>query len=204
MAVLVRKAQPDDSPTIARLHRETISWGLLSQLGDRVVTAFYRVMTESPASFCFVAEQGGQIQGFAAAVTHWPTLHQHVRRRTWWPLMQAAPALMISGRWRKLLETSRYSQSRLEGVDAEFMAFGVREGAPGRVWAGAALVNAVITEFRRQGVTRFRGVVGGQNERALKFFQSVGFHFAAEVEIHPGEVSRTHVEELNPTAWGVQ
>jgi len=200
VAVLVRKAQPDDSPAIARLHRETIAWGLLSQLGDGFVTAFYRVVAESPASFCFVAEQDGQIQGFAAAVTHWPTLHRHVRRRTWWPLMAAAPALVVSGRWRKLLETSRYSQSRLQGVDAEFMAFGVREGAPGRVWAGAALVNAVITEFRRQGVTRFRGVVGGQNERALKFFQSVGFHFASEVEIHPGEISRTHVEELNPTA----
>lgn len=199
MVPSVRRAQPDDSAVIARLHREIISWGLLSQLGQRVVAAFYRAVTECPASFCFVAEQDGVLQGFAAGVTEWRRLLPRVVRRTAWPLVRILPMLLVSGRWRKLWETTRYTQSHLEGVDAEFLSFGVREDVEHRVWAGAALVQAVIGEFRERGVLRFRGVVWSQNERAQQFFEAVGFRFVSEVEIHPGEVSRAHVVDLTST-----
>ncbi len=202
MVALVRKAQPADSAAIARLHRETIGWGLLSHLGQDVVTAFYRAVTESAVSFCFVAEQDGVVQGFAAGVTDWRSLLPHVARRTAIPLLRNLPALVASGRWRKLWETTRYTQSGIEGVDAEFLSFGVREEAQDRVWAGAALVRAVVDEFRRRGTRRFRGVVWSQNERAQQFFQTVGFRFVSEVEIHPGEVSRAHVVDLAPAGEG--
>jgi len=196
----VRRARLDDSAAIARLHRETISWGLLSQLGERVVTAFYRAVIECPASFCFVADQGGVLQGFAAGVTAWPRLLRYVVARTALPLLGTVPALLASGRWRRLWETTRYTQSGLGGVDAEFLSFGVREQARDRVWAGTALVRAVVQEFRQRGVLRFRGVVWSRNEQAQKFFETVGFRFVSEVEIHPGEVSRAHIVDIGPPA----
>lgn len=196
MVASIRKAQPADSGAIARLHRETIAWGLLSQLGQDVVAAFYSAVTESPVSFCFIAEQQGVLQGFAAGVTDWRRLLPQVVRRTVIPLVGNLPMLLASGRWRKLWETTRYTQSGIEGVDAEFLSFGVRESAPDRVWAGAALVRAVVEEFQRRGTRRFRGVVWSENERAQQFFQTVGFRFVSEVEIHPGEVSRAHVVDL--------
>jgi ribosomal protein S18 acetylase RimI-like enzyme len=193
---LVRKAQPADSRTIARLHREVIAWGLLSQLGEDVVTGFYRAVITSPVAFCFIAEDQGAAQGFAAGVCDWPRLLRAVARHTGWPLLKALPGLLWSGRWRRLLETGRYTQSGHEGVRAEFLSFGVREDAPGRLWAGTALAYAVVNEFKRRGVPRIRGVVWERNERAVRFFEAIGFRFVSDVDIHPGETSRTFVVDL--------
>lgn len=194
----VRRAQPNDSRAVARLHREIISWALLTKLGEDVVTAFYRVVIASPVSFCFVAEEDGNLVGFAAGVTEWPRLFRQMIRKTWWPLLRSLPRLLRSARWRRVFETGRYTQSRHEGVNAEFLSFGVREDAHARLWAGAALAYAIINEFRRRGVPRFRGVVWDQNDRATQFFKAVGFQFVSEVEIHPGEVSRTFIMDLRP------
>lgn len=198
----VRRAQPNDSRTIARLHREVISWALLTQLGEEVVAAFYRVVIASPVSFCFVAEEDGRLVGFAAGVTDWPGLFRQMAWKTWWPLLRSLPRLLRSARWRRVVETGRYTQSRHEGVNAEFLSFGVREEAHARLWAGAALAYAIISEFRRRGVPRIRGVVWDQNERAIKFFKAVGFQFVSQVEIHPGEVSRTFIMDLIPGSEG--
>ena len=162
------------------------------------MTGFYQAVTRSPVAFCFVAEDQGRLQGFAAGVCDWPRLFRQVARHTWWPLLKTLPALLWSGRWRRLLETGRYTQSGHEGVKAEFLSFGVREDAPGRLWAGTALAHAVVSEFRRRGIPKIRGVVWERNERALRFFEAVGFKFVSDVEIHPGERSRTFVVDLVP------
>jgi len=196
---LVRKARPDDNRAIARLHREIISWGLLQQFGEAVVAGFYAGVTRSPAAFCFVAEEEQTIVGFAAGVCDWPQLRRAVIRQTWWPLLKALPSLIGRGRWRRLLETRRYTASGVEGVQAEFISFGVREDARGRLWTGAALANAVMEEFRRRSIPRIRGVVWERNQRAIRFFEAMGFRFVSEVEIHPGETSRTFVRDLTTT-----
>lgn len=198
----VRRAQPADSRRIARLHREVISWGLLAQLGEPVVAAFYRAVTSSPAAFCFVAEEDGRLEGFASGVSDWPRFFRHVVRATWWPLLRSAPILLARGRGRRLMETGRYTRSEHEGVQAEYLSLGVRPEATGRLWVGTALTRAVVNEFRRRAVPRIRGVVWTQNERALRFFEGVGFRFVSEVEIHPGEVSRTFVVDLPPKHKG--
>jgi len=197
---LVRKARPADSGAVARLHRDIISWGLLSQFGEEVVAAFYGALSSSPAGFCFVAEEGARIVGFAAGVADWPRLRRAVIRRAWWPLLKSLPSVLGRWRWRRLLETNRYTGSGVEGVQAEFVSFGVREDVPGRLWTGAALARAVVAEFRRRGVPRVRGVVWERNERAIRFFEAMGFRFVSDVEIHPGERSRTFVIDLRSHA----
>jgi ribosomal protein S18 acetylase RimI-like enzyme len=196
---LVRRALPSESRAIARLHRETISWGLLSQLGEDVVTAFYQALTESPRAFCFVAEEDGALQGFVAGVEDWPEFSRAAIRRIWWPLLKGLPRVLTASRFRRLLETRRYTRrDDLEGVKsikAEFLTFGTREDAA-RLWVGVALIRAGANEFRRRGVPRVRGVVWERNVRAAEFFRTVGFKVVSTIEIHPGEVSRLMVLEL--------
>jgi len=177
---------------------ETISWGLLTQLGEDVVTGFYRALTQSRVAFCFVAEEDGAPQGFVAGICDWSPVFWQVVRYTWWPLILAFPSLIVSGRLRRLLETGRYTKSKQEGVNAEFLSFGVKEEARGRLWTGTALIHAAMNEFRRRGVLKVRGVVWEQNERALRFFEAVGFKFVSDIEIHPGERSRTVLVDLAP------
>lgn len=197
---LVRKARPSDSHALGRLHRATISWGLLSQLGDEVVAGFYRAIIESPAAFCFVAGTDQRLEGFAAGICDWGRVFWRVVWRTWWPLMRVFPVVLRLRLWRRLLETGRYTQSGAEGVRAEYVAFGVREDAPGRLWTGMALIRAGVEEFRRRGVPKVRGVVWTENERAVKFFEAAGFKFVSQVEIHPGEISRVFVIDLASNA----
>jgi ribosomal protein S18 acetylase RimI-like enzyme len=198
----VRRALSADSRAIARVHREVISWGLLAHLGEGAVTAFYRGITQSTVAFCFVAEEQGQLIGFAAGVCDWSRLRRQLTRAMWWSLLCAIPSLLRSGKWRRLFETGGYTQSRHEGVNAEFLSLGVHPCAQGRLWTGAALARAVLDEFRRRGVQRIRGVVWERNERALKFFEAMGFRFVSDVEIHPGETSRTFVRDLLPGGNG--
>ncbi len=171
-------------------------------MGDGVVTAFYQALTTSPAAFCFLAEGSSRVEGFAAGVSDWSRFFRDFVRRAWWPLLWTLPSLFARKRWRRLMETGRYTQSGHEGVRAEFLSLGVHPEATGRLWIGTALVRAVVNEFRRRGVSRIRGVVWEENERALRFFKGVGFRFVSEVEIHPGEVSRTFVVDVIPGSEG--
>jgi ribosomal protein S18 acetylase RimI-like enzyme len=198
----VRRALPADSRAVARLHREVISWALLSRLGEDVTTAFYHAVSRSDVAFCFVVEQEGQIAGFAAGVADWRRLYRQMIQYMWWPLIKSAPRMLAAARWRRLLETGRYAQSGHEGVAAEFLSFGVREDARGRLWVGSALARAIVGEFRRRGIPRIRGVVWERNERAVKFFEAMGFRFVSDVDIHPGERSRTFVVDISPDAAG--
>ena len=198
----VRRALLADSRALARVHREVISWGLLTHLGEDAVSAFYRGVTSSTVAFCFVAEEDGRLIGFAAGVCDWSRLRRQLVRGMWWPLLRAIPSLLRSGKWRRLFETGGYVQSRHEGVDAEFLSLGVHPECEGRLWTGVALARAVVEEFRRRGVRRIRGVVWERNERALKFFEAVGFRFVSDVEIHPGERSRTFVHDVLPGGRG--
>jgi ribosomal protein S18 acetylase RimI-like enzyme len=169
-------------------------------LGEDAVVAFYQAITRSPKAFCFVAEEQGALQGFTAGVEDWPRFSRDALRQMWWPLLKGLPRLASSGRFRRLLETRRYTQREdLEGVNsvkAEFLTFGTRDDAP-RLWVGVALIRAGANEFKRRGVRRVRGVVWDRNERAAQFFEAVGFRVVSTVEIHPGEVSRLLVLDLD-------
>jgi ribosomal protein S18 acetylase RimI-like enzyme len=193
--VRVRPARPADAPQVAALHRRTIPWGLLSQLGPGAVAAFYEALLSSPLGFGFVAEQEGRAVGFVCGVVHWRgfVLRSLARR----PRMTAAMALgaLRRSRTRRLVETARYAAAG--GLPpAELVAIGVDGEARGRGVA-EALVRRLLVEFERRGVRRVRVTTDVGNERARRLYRRLGFRHTLRTEVHPGRYADVFVIDVD-------
>lgn len=190
--VSIRKASPDDSPSVAALHLAEIPWGLLTSMGPRFVEAFYRTLLGSDLGFAFLAEREGRAIGYITGVVHWRQFYRAFLRRN---LLMAARVvarrLFDLTRWRRLLETTRYATSTAVS-DAELLSIALRPEARG-TGAATSLVRALLDEFARRGIRRVRVTTASDNVAATRVYERTGFEFVGEEEIHPGERARVYV-----------
>ena len=189
--VSVRKAFPADSAAIAALHLSEIPWGLLTSMGSAFVIAFYRTLLTSDVGFGFLAERDGRVLGYATGIAHWGRFYRAFVVRNW---RLAAGSLIRQafdlGRWRRLIETSRYvATSTLP--DAELLSIAVRSEARGTGTADA-LVRHVLAEFASRGITRVRVTTAASNAGAVAVYERSGFCLVGDIEIHPGEEANVY------------
>ncbi len=189
-----RRAESEDSPAIAALHRQHISWGLLSRLGEGVVTAFYAALIRSPVGFVFVAEQNGRLVGFASGVTRW--------RRFYWEFLRHYPRSTLAvlaasfrqGLWRHLLKTSRYATTS-SLPPAEVVSIALEPGTRG-TGLGVELMRSVLGEFAARGVNTIRVTFAKRNVPATILYEQLGFRFHSQVEMHAEQPSVVYVTSL--------
>jgi ribosomal protein S18 acetylase RimI-like enzyme len=190
----IRKAAPRDSPAIAALHTREIPWGLLSGLGEDFVATFYRALLASPQGFACVAEGEDHIVGFASGVVNWRGFYREFLRRHLLLAGRVLLARLSGGRWRRLLETTRYAASGAL-PPAELVSIAVAPAGRGR-GIGGALVRAVLAEFAARGVAAVRVTAGDENAPAGRLYERAGFRLHSYMEIHPGERSAVYVIAL--------
>lgn len=179
---------------MAALHARQIRWGLLSQLGDEFVVAFYRALIESPAGFGFVAERDGHLAGLASGVVNWRRFYGEFLRRH----LRLAARVLVTGlrqaRWRRLVQTTRYAASGAL-PPAELVSIALEPTARGTGVAGM-LVGSVLEEFASRGVRQVRVTAGGTNQAARRLYERMGFALHSQTEIHPGEPAAVYVVTL--------
>jgi len=187
-AVVIRPATVEDAPAMARLHASEISEGFLPTLGTPFLTRLYRRVVRSYASFAFVADRDGRAVGFAAGSENLRALYRS------FVLRDGLIAVAVSGRrlatsWRRVAETLRYpAHEPIDLPAAELIAIAVGREARG-LGLGRRLVEAVIAEFARRGVTEARVVAGADNEPALQLYRACGFRPAVTLQVHSGVAS---------------
>lgn len=195
-SVLIRRAETADSPAIARAHCRQIPWGLLSQCGEEFVTAFYDALIRSPLGFGLVAEQEGRLVGFTMGVVNWRRFYREFLRRH----LRMAVAVFLSslrrGRWRRLLDTSRYATSG-DLPPAELISIALEAEARG-LGVGAELVRRLLDEFAARKVEAVRVTAGGSNLKAQQLYERTGFRLRSNMEIHQGETAAVYVITLEP------
>jgi len=190
----IRLAGLRDVQGIAGIHCRRIPWGLLTQMGQEFVTAFYAALIQSPSGFAFVAEQEGRLAGFASGVVDWRRFFREFLRRH--PRLAASSALrsLRSGRWRRLLETSRYAVAAAL-PQAELVSVAVEPDSRG-AGVGAELVQQVLTEFAARGISAVRVTAGEGNAPANRLYERAGFRLHSRQEIHPGVRAAVYVLQL--------
>ncbi len=192
--VRTRRAQPGDSPAIAALHRQHISWGLLSRLGEGVVSAFYAALIRSPVGFVFVAEQNGHLVGFASGVTRWRRFYGEFLTHFPLPTLTVLAASVRQGLWRHLLKTSRYvTTSSLPPAEVVSIALDPSTRGTG---LGVELMRSVLGEFSARGVNTIRVTFAKRNVPATILYEQLGFRFHSQVEIHAEQPSVVYVTSL--------
>jgi ribosomal protein S18 acetylase RimI-like enzyme len=193
----IRRAEPGDAPAIASLHRREIPWGLLSQLGEDFVEAFYSALVRSRYGFGFVSERDGVIIGYAAGVVDWRRFNREFVRGHLRLALRALATNLRTGRWRRLLETTRYATS--EALPrAELVAIALAPAARG-TGIGAGLVRHVLDEFAVRQVPAVRVTAGGENVRARRLYERLGFRLHSRREIHRGEPVPVYTIGLTPS-----
>lgn len=194
LSLLVRKATPADSDAISALHCRHISWGLLTELGQRFVSTFYHALICSKGGFAFVAEQHGQLVGFASGVTDWRRFYWEFLRRHLFPAIHALAANFRGRRWRRLFETTSYAAAP-SLPSAELVSIALEPAARGTGTANR-LVHHILEEFAARGVHAVRVTFGSHNAPAKILYEQLGFRFHSQVEIHSGQRSAIYVISL--------
>lgn len=192
----IRRAQSEDSPAIAALHRRHIPWGLLSQLGEGFVTAFYAALIRSPVGFVFVAEQGGRLLGLASGVVRWRRFYWEFLLHHPWPALAVLAASFRQDRWRHLLKTSRYATAG-SLPSAEVVSIALEPDARG-TGLGGELMRPILGEFAARGVNTVRVTFAKRNVGATILYEQLGFRFHSQVEMHAGQPSVVYVISLPP------
>lgn len=195
-SVRIRKARPEDSQAVAALHARQIPWGLLSRLGEGFVASFYSTMFHSPLGFGFLAEDGERLVGFATGVTDWRQFYREFLRGHLGMAVRALASGLGQGRWRRLLETSRYAASdNLPPAELVSIALDPETRGGG---IGGELVQRVLDEFSARGVEAVRVTAGSTNAPANRLYERSGFRLLGNIEIHPGETAAVYIITLAP------
>lgn len=184
----VRFASPADGRAAAVLHASQIDSGFLASLGVAFLTRLYRWIARDQRSFLLVAEDGGQVVGFAAASLDVRALYRSFLLRDGAvAVLLAAPRLARS--WRRALETFRYpGQTPSALPKAELLSVAVAPSSRGHGY-GRALVTEVTAELRRRGSDGVRVVVAADNHAARTLYLSCGYEPVARFEMHAGRTS---------------
>lgn len=189
--MITRLANPTDAARLAALHATRISEGFLPTLGPRFLTRLYRRLILDPDSFAIVADEGGDVVGFAAAASDIGALYRSFLLRDGVVAsIGAAPALLRS--WRRVIETLRYPEGSADLPDAEILSVAVDATAGGR-GVGTKVVTEALSRLRDSGVSSAKVVVGADNETALAMYRRCGFENATRIEVHGGRASEVLV-----------
>jgi glycosyltransferase involved in cell wall biosynthesis/ribosomal protein S18 acetylase RimI-like enzyme len=192
-ADVIRPAVSADARFCARLHRQAISTGFLSSLGDGFLTVLYRALISDPAGIVLVAEDASGPIGFVSGIADTGAFYRRFLRRSAVEAgIRAIPRLVRPSAIEKVIETLRYGGGDHVGVSAELLSMAVIDQRRGRGVA-ARLQDALFDGFRDREINAVQVVVGSDNATAIASYLRAGFEPAGHIEVHAGESSEVLV-----------
>jgi hypothetical protein len=192
----IRDVRADDSRTIervAQLHVELLSFGPLAAFGPRLVREFgYRLPMHVGLLQLSVYEAEGEIGGFIAITADPESLHKNAVGRHWPQLILLMGASLVESprRLHDLARAVRIWRSRAPEPEGgpvglgEVAAIAVRPEFAGiqfvrdhRVRVSEALLDHAIAAFRRQHLSRMRGLLDADNPAPQLLYGRRGARF---------------------------
>jgi glycosyltransferase involved in cell wall biosynthesis/ribosomal protein S18 acetylase RimI-like enzyme len=182
----IRRARPVDAGALARLHRDALPGAFLPTLGDRFLTRLYRALADDPQAVALVAEENGDLLGFAAGVVSARSFSRRFyRRHGALALAGALPGLVRSGAARRVLETARHTAGNSGLPDPELVSIAVAASARRR-GVGRTLAGAVVAGLGELGADEMKVVVGADNAAGNGLYARLGFSRDARIALHDG------------------
>lgn len=182
----VRQMRPEDAPAVARHHQIGIPTGVLAELRPSVLARVYRALEEGNDGFVFVgADPAGNVAGFVSGVTDVGRMYRQVILRNFWTFAALGLRYALSPRMiRRLLNTLFYPAKVVgEYPRAELLSIVIDPAAQGS-GLGTALLQALLTEFRRRGVDQIKVMVRADFARANGYYRKHGFTLAGQIVTH--------------------
>jgi glycosyltransferase involved in cell wall biosynthesis/GNAT superfamily N-acetyltransferase len=185
--------------TIARMHRDGVTEGFLSTLGEPALRLLYRHVATSRHCKVFVAlAPDGETVGYIAGCRDTSALFREFALRRWASAARVLlPRLLSPARIRRAAETLRYPSAAPAGLPkAEVINIVVQPAWRGRGIA-EQLLSRLMDWFAEQGDTAVKAVSGDQLTRAHRFYEKSGARLEGHTSVHRGVGSRVYVYSVD-------
>jgi GNAT superfamily N-acetyltransferase len=190
----LRRGRIEDARKMAELHRKAIAAGFLSSLGSGVLEHVYKALFQCEGSFVVVAEENGDVVGFAAAVSDTRKFYIcFIRRYAFRTAIGLLPKLASGRMARKMFETLRHPFKRTPGAAGqagmpELLSIAVVDSRRNKR-IGSDMLAGTIDMMMESGQKGLTAVVGLRYPEAVAFYKNFGFVEVCEIEVHKGEPS---------------
>lgn len=193
----IRLAKKKDAVQIAVIHQQEINQGFLSQLGIKFLSKLYESMISSKNSFVVTAEKNDEVIGFISGCSNVKKFYKDfLKKYTLWTIIILLPKFLNFTTIKKIIETLKYSNKTEKGLpETELLAIAVKKDFHGQGVA-IKMFEFFINELKKNGVKKFRVVVGKNLSRAIGFYEKVGFKFHSKITIHGNNLSRIYIYNI--------
>jgi len=189
-----------DLNEIVAIHREQISQGFLSSLGDDILELVFANIIDSKHSFLITAVDKSKSLtcGFICGTVDVRKLYGNfIFKKFFRATFHILPKLLTAERIRKIVETLIYPlKGDHDSVPrAEFLDFALKAEYQGTGLAQQMFYEAVDA-FYSMGIKEFKSPV---NERLIvsqRFHEKMGARKASYVQIHKGQTSIVYVFDV--------
>ncbi len=197
----LRRAQPNDYTSIAKLHRDRITTGFLSSLGLPFLSRLYEAINNEAGAYVLVAEEKNDIVGFIAGAADVRGLYKKILLKRWFfvivPLIRyMCDAAVV----RKMVETALYgfkrdtSEQSTGTCAAELLSVAVGNELQGR-GIGKKMVMELETVFKENDVAKYKVVTFSLDGLSNRFYTSCDFRFA-KTFTHHGNLMNEYIKEI--------
>jgi len=190
-------ATKNDALEIAKIHKQEINQGFLSQLGIKFLAKLYEAMILSKESFVVVAKENNQIIGFISGCVNVKNFYKDfLKNHTFSAIIILLPKFFNFVTIKKIFETLKYSKRKEDNLpEAELLVIASKREFHGK---GIALktFECFINEMKKREIEQFKVIVGENLSRAIGFYEKMGFNFHSNTNIHKKEPSRIYIYNI--------
>jgi len=186
---MIALAQKKDAIQIAAIHKKEIKQGFLSSLPLAFLEKLYICIIEN--DFCIVAIENSQVVGFVAGTKNIGKLYSYFLKRYFiYSVIILLPKILNI---KKIFETLFYPKK--EDIEPELLTIAVKSDFQGKGLA-RQMFEAFVSEMKKRDVKVFKVLVGEDLKPAISFYESSGFKFVKETQVHKGQKSRIYIYQL--------
>jgi len=191
-------ATKEDSIQIAKIHKQEINQGFLSQLGVKFLSKLYERMISSENSFVIVSKNNDEIIGFISGCTNLKKFYKDfLRKYIFWAIINLLPKFLNFATITKIFETLKYSkkEKRKSLPETELLVIAVKKEFHGQKVA-QKMFDLFVEEMKNRKIKQFKVVVGESLSRAIGFYEKMGFKFNSSTSIHKNKSSRIYIYNI--------
>ena len=182
----------EELKAVAILHRQSISMGFLSQLGDGFLFYLYKSMSECDRSILIVAKCGDDVVGFIAGSMGLGPVYKHLLRHYFVGVVFTLIPNMVSlSKLKRIVETLLYSKGCGDievSPPGELLSLAVN-GDFRRTGVAKKLTLELVKQFKEKGLDVLKIIVGQELLGAQRFYQKMGAVKSGMIEVHKGSKS---------------
>jgi len=189
-------ATKKDAIQIAKIHKQEINQGFLSQLGIKFLSKLYEAMILSQNSFVVVAKKNDEIIGFISGCINIKEFYKDfLKKYTFWAIIILLPKFLNIKTIKKIVETLKYSEKKEDLPKTELLVIAVEKEFHGQKIA-IKMFDSFVNEMKNKKIKQFKVVVGEELKRAIGFYEKMGFKFHSNTQIHQNNLSRIYIYNI--------